>query len=50
MGRTPNTNESVAALDQTTPNTSGSTIPIKIKVTDVLGNNGSSSSLLVVSM
>ena len=44
------TNESVAAFDQTTPNTSGSTIPIKVKVTDALGNSVSSSSLPVVSM
>ena len=44
------TNESVAAFDQTTPNTSGVMIPIKIKVTDALGNNVSSSSLPVVSM
>ena len=45
-----NSNGSVAAFDQTTPNTSGGTIPIKIKVTDALGNNVSSSNLPVVSM
>ena len=46
-----NTNESAAAFDQTTPNTSSSSmIPIKIKVTDALGNNVGSSSLPVVSM
>jgi hypothetical protein len=46
-----NSNESLAVFERSTPNTSGSRIPnrIKIKVTDALGNKVKSPSMPVVS-
>jgi hypothetical protein len=45
-----NTYQTVAKFNQTKPNKSGSTIPIKIQVTDALGNNVGSSSLPVTAV